>query len=142
MHKYFDIKSCLNTNASSLLVCIEIEEGGKVLFGPNSRKSSANVQSIANFLDIPHLQYHWDPYDVIGAAHGPWRGHMTINVYPYSKKLAEAHRDIINHWRWKKFTVIYEDDDGRYTRAVLLVSQMIRQGNIIMQNIEILFKNL
>ncbi|KAK3105052.1 hypothetical protein FSP39_016196 [Pinctada imbricata] len=93
-------------------VCQEVEAGSKVLFGPNIRSSSGIVNSIASSLSIPHIQFHWEPHDIATDTHGPRRIPMTINVYPHYLKLAEAHADLIRHWQWNKFTVIYQDNDS------------------------------
>ncbi|KAK3097411.1 hypothetical protein FSP39_009413 [Pinctada imbricata] len=93
-------------------VCSDIEAGGKAVFGPTSRTSVAHVQSICNFLAIPHIKFHWDPYDINIGTRDPGKTHMSINVYPHYIKISEAYRDLINHWGWTTFTVIYEDNDG------------------------------
>ena len=95
-----------------LSVCRDIEAGSKVIFGPTSRSSTVNVQSICNSLGIPHVQFHWDPYDVITGTRDQGKDRMSINVYPHYLQLSEAYRDLINHWKWTTFTVIYEDNAG------------------------------
>lgn len=85
-------------------VCRQIKEGIAAVFGPIKSTPRAHVQSICNAFEIPHLQAQWDARDV--------RDYFSISVYPDYMSLSTAYADLIKEWKWSKFTVIYEDNDG------------------------------
>lgn len=101
-----DIFSIINYVFLYFSVCKIIKDGVAAIFGPSSQISSGHVQSICNSLSIPHIQTHWDARDV--------RDHFSISLYPHFQTLGRAYVDIINYWQWTSFTVIYDDNDGRY----------------------------
>ncbi|KAJ8315099.1 hypothetical protein KUTeg_007249 [Tegillarca granosa] len=90
---------------ASKKVCREIKEGVAAIFGPVSRVSASHVQSICNSLNIPHVQAHWDPRE-------NFNNLFSINLYPNYLKLSSAYLDIVRYWRWRSFTILYEDNDG------------------------------
>lgn len=92
-----------------------ISFGSEVIFGTHSRSSSEYVTSLCNQLSIPNLQIHWDSREVVTSTKRPDRDHMTLNLYPDHHTLSAAQRDLIKFWDWKKFAVLYEDNDGRET---------------------------
>ncbi|KAL5010168.1 hypothetical protein ScPMuIL_012473 [Solemya velum] len=89
---------------ASKKVCRQIKEGVAAIFGPVTSLSSAHVQSICNTYELPHIQFHWDSRDT--------RDYFSISVYPHYLTLSRAYRDLILYWGWKKFTVLYEDNEG------------------------------
>ena len=87
-------------------VCRQIKEGIAAVFGPINNVARAHVQSICNAFEIPHLQAQWDPREP--------RDYFSISVYPDAFTLSKAYADLIKEWKWKQFTVIYEDNDGKF----------------------------
>ena len=87
-------------------VCRQMKEGIAAVFGPVSRIPRAHVQSICQAFEIPHLNAQWDPRESLD--------YFTISLYPDNGILSTASAELIRHWNWKQFTVIYENDDGRY----------------------------
>ena len=87
-------------------VCRQIKEGIAAVFGPINKVPRAHVQSICNAFEIPHLQAQWDSREN--------RDYFSISVYPDAQTLSRAYADLLKEWHWKQFTVIYEDNDGRY----------------------------
>ncbi|KAL3882469.1 hypothetical protein ACJMK2_028806, partial [Sinanodonta woodiana] len=85
-------------------ICKQIKEGIAAVFGPITNIPRAHVQSICNAFEIPHLQAQWDPRDP--------RDYFSISVYPHYSSLSTAYSDLIRYWGWKRFTVIYEDNEG------------------------------
>lgn len=85
-------------------VCRQMKEGIAAVFGPITKIPRAHVQSICNAFEIPHLNAQWDARDS--------HDYFSISVYPDYNVLSHAYADLINYWGWKRFTVIYEDDDG------------------------------
>lgn len=80
--------------------------GIAAVFGPISEISRAHVQSLCNAFEIPHIQGVWD-------SRVP-REYYSISVYPDHDELGRAFADLIKHWEWKTFTVIYEDGESKY----------------------------
>ena len=87
-------------------VCRQIKEGIAAVFGPINKVPRAHVQSICNAFEIPHLQAQWDSREN--------RDYFSISVYPDAQTLSRAYAELLKEWHWKQFTVIYEDNDGRF----------------------------
>lgn len=85
-------------------VCLQMDRGIAAVFGPSSKIPRAHVQSICNAFGIPHVQAQWDERDS--------RDYFSISVYPDHDVLSSAYADLLSAFGWKRFTVIYEDDDG------------------------------
>ncbi|XP_060574773.1 glutamate receptor ionotropic, kainate 2-like isoform X2 [Ruditapes philippinarum] len=85
-------------------VCRQMKEGIAAVFGPITKIPRAHVQSICNSYEIPHLNAQWDARDS--------NDYYSISVYPEYNKLSQAYANLLKHWGWTRFTVIYEDDDG------------------------------
>lgn len=95
---------------SSLLffsVCQQVKKGVAAIFGPISTVSAAHVQSICGSLQIPNLHTEWDSRDVNE------RSFFAINIYPHYQTMSRAYLDLIRYWGWRKFAVLYEDNDGK-----------------------------
>ncbi|GAB6033671.1 hypothetical protein CHUAL_013729 [Chamberlinius hualienensis] len=75
------------------------------IFGPQNRDSWMHVQSMCNYLEIPHFDTRWN-YN--------WEreGHNAINVYPYGPLLGKVYSNLIQFWKWQSFAVIYQDNEG------------------------------
>lgn len=82
-----------------------MKEGIAAVFGPISKIPRAHVQSICGAFDIPHMSAQWDPRET--------REYYAINLYPDNDIIGRAAAELIEHWGWNKFTIIYEDDDGK-----------------------------
>lgn len=87
-------------------MCKQLKEGVGAIFGPLSRLSAAHVQSICNAMEIPHLETKWDPRDN--------KDFYSINLYPHYVQLSKAYTDLIKYWKWTEFTILYEDNDGKF----------------------------
>lgn len=93
-------------------VCESIQNGSRVIFGPFTRASANHVQSVGRSLQIPVLQAHWDPRDLITNSFPRDRIPAHVNLYPSYGNLSYGFREIIRQFRWKNLTILYEDDDG------------------------------
>lgn len=93
-------------------VCEAIKNGSRVIFGPFTRASANHVQSVGRSLQIPVLQAHWDPRDLITNSFSRDRIPAHVNLYPSYGNLSQGFREIIQQFGWKNLTVLYEDDDG------------------------------
>ncbi|XP_071445424.1 glutamate receptor ionotropic, kainate 2-like [Hetaerina americana] len=113
-------------------VCQLLGMGVAGIFGPSSETTSEDVESICDTMEVPHVETRWDLYQR--------RGTMLLNLYPHPAALARVYVDLVKAWRWKQFTVIYEDDDGLVRLGELLkiydpkgytvtVRQLDQEGN-------------
>ncbi|XP_046399579.1 glutamate receptor ionotropic, kainate 2-like [Ischnura elegans] len=82
------------------------------IFGPSSEFTSEDVESICDTMEIPHVETRWDLYQR--------RGTMLLNLLPYPPAMAKVYVDLVKAWKWKQFTVIYENDDGLVRLSELL----------------------
>lgn len=53
---------------------------------------------------IPHLETRWD--------YRLRRESCLVNLYPHPSTLSKAYVDLVNAWKWKSFTIIYETNEG------------------------------
>lgn len=120
--------------------CRVISFGSKVIFGTHSRSSSEYVTSLCNQLSIPNLQIHWDSRKAVTNTKRPDRDHMTLNLYPDHITLSAAQRDLIKYWEWKKFAVLYEDNDGLIRLQSIL--KLSSKGRVAITTRKIDFLNL
>ncbi|XP_053398088.1 glutamate receptor ionotropic, kainate 2-like [Mercenaria mercenaria] len=113
-------------------VCRQMKEGIAAVFGPITKIPRAHVQSICNSFEIPHLNAQWDARDS--------HDYFSISVYPDYNRLSQAYADLINYWGWKRFTVIYEDDDGLLRLQEVLKATKGSDHKITVRRLD-LFKN-
>ncbi|GFR85424.1 ionotropic glutamate receptor [Elysia marginata] len=85
-------------------LCRMTEEGIVAMFGPISTVAAGHIQSVCNSFEIPHLQWRWDPRES--------REYFSISLYPQYLTLSRAYQDVIKHWEWKRFSVLYEHNEG------------------------------
>ncbi|XP_046464667.1 glutamate receptor ionotropic, kainate 2-like [Daphnia pulex] len=108
---------------ASKKVCQMIRFGVAAIIGPQSEASADHVQSMCQTMKIPHIQTHWDPkrltaMDVMkNGDRNNYAGRnsnspLSVNLYPNPASVSRAYADVINGWKWKTFTVLYEDEDG------------------------------
>ncbi|XP_045135922.1 glutamate receptor ionotropic, kainate 2-like isoform X2 [Portunus trituberculatus] len=85
-------------------VCSLLKSGVAAIFGPQSGQTSAHVQSICDALEVPHIENRWD--------FRLTRDAYSVNLYPHPSTLSKAYMDVLMTLRWRKFYVIYENNDG------------------------------
>ncbi|KAL1131752.1 hypothetical protein AAG570_011365, partial [Ranatra chinensis] len=85
-------------------VCELLSGGVAAVFGPRSSDTWDHVQSICDTMEMPHVGFRWDDKQR--------RGSCLLNLYPHPSVLATAFADIVSAWSWKRFTVIYDVDNG------------------------------
>lgn len=103
-------------------VCQMIRFGVAAIIGPQSEVSADHVQSMCQTMKIPHIQTHWDPkrttaMDLLKNEDQGYNGRknnspMSVNLYPHPAAVSRAYADVIKGWKWKTFTVLYEEEDG------------------------------
>ncbi|CAL4124065.1 unnamed protein product, partial [Meganyctiphanes norvegica] len=85
-------------------VCSVLKSGVGAIFGPQSPKTSAHVQSICDALEIPHIENRWDFRFT--------RDEYSVNLYPHPSTLAKAYTEVLTSLGWKKLCIIYENNNG------------------------------
>lgn len=91
--------------------CIMIEQGALAIFGPENFLNFGVVQSVCDHKEIPLIQTVWS------RKNEKTRGSTVINTFPSDETLSMMYLDFIKTFNWKKFTVLYEDDDS-FTRIL------------------------
>ncbi|XP_061608224.1 glutamate receptor ionotropic, kainate 1-like isoform X2 [Phyllopteryx taeniolatus] len=91
---------------ASRRVCDQLSLGVVAVFGPSHSSSVSAVQSICNTLEVPHIQTRWKHPSVDN------RDTFFINLYPEYGAVARALLDVVNFFKWKKLTVVYQDSTG------------------------------
>nr|WJJ63364.1 glutamate receptor ionotropic 6 [Pachyrhinus yasumatsui] len=93
--------------------CNVLKLGVIGIFGPKSLSNINAVQSVCDEKEIPHILTRW--------IYNPLRPGSALNFYPHPPLLTQAYIDIIREWKWKTFTVLYEDDESLLRLSELIV---------------------
>lgn len=69
------------------------------------------VALVANNSGVPHIEF-----DVADEEHMEEKPNhqMTLNMYPSQLILSKAYADIVHNFGWRKFTIVYDADDGKW----------------------------
>ncbi len=86
--------------------CDQLALGVGAVFGPSHSSSVSAVQSICNALEVPHIQTRWKHPSVDN------KDSFYINLYPEYTSISRAVLDIVQYYKWKTVTVVYEDATG------------------------------
>lgn len=92
--------------------CALVERGVAAIFGPQSIESSTHIQSICATLNIPHVESRLD--------FSPFPANQSVNLYPHPTLLGAAIRDLIKNKKWRKFAIVYQENEGKPRRPFLL----------------------
>lgn len=93
--------------------CSLLKEGVGAIFGPIHQEANQHaVQTICDDKEVPLLETGWN--------YRPPRSAAVVNLYPYPPMLAKAYTDIVRAWKWKTFTILYENDESLYRIHELL----------------------
>ena len=87
-------------------MCDQLALGVAAVFGPSHSSPVSAVQSICHALEVPHIQTRWKHPSVDN------KDTFYINLYPEYTAISKAILDIVNFFKWKKLTVVYEDSTG------------------------------
>uniref|UniRef100_A0A672KH09 Receptor ligand binding region domain-containing protein n=1 Tax=Sinocyclocheilus grahami TaxID=75366 RepID=A0A672KH09_SINGR len=90
----------------SMAACDQLALGVAAVFGPSHSSSVSAVQSICNALEVPHIQTRWKHPSVDN------KDSFYINLYPDYASISRAVLDIVQFYKWKAVTVVYEDATG------------------------------
>uniref|UniRef100_A0AAQ4RNT6 Glutamate receptor n=1 Tax=Gasterosteus aculeatus aculeatus TaxID=481459 RepID=A0AAQ4RNT6_GASAC len=91
---------------ASRRACDQLALGVGAVFGPSHSSSVSAVQSICNALEVPHIQTRWKHPSVDN------RDSFYINLYPEYTSISRAVLEIVQYYKWKAVTVVYEDATG------------------------------
>uniref|UniRef100_A0AAY4B909 Glutamate receptor n=1 Tax=Denticeps clupeoides TaxID=299321 RepID=A0AAY4B909_9TELE len=91
---------------ASRRACDQLALGVAAVFGPSHSSSVSAVQSICNALEVPHIQTRWKHPSVDN------KDSFYINLYPDYASISRAVLDIVQFYKWKMVTVVYEDATG------------------------------
>uniref|UniRef100_A0A4W4DN91 Glutamate receptor n=1 Tax=Electrophorus electricus TaxID=8005 RepID=A0A4W4DN91_ELEEL len=91
---------------ASRRACDQLALGVAAVFGPSHSSSVSAVQSICNALEVPHIQTRWKHPSVDN------RDSFYINLHPDYASISRAVLDIVQFFKWKTVTVVYEDATG------------------------------
>lgn len=67
------------------------------------------VGSICNNIGIPHIITNWSPEKMLTLENH----NFTRNLYPDNDLFSIVLSEIIYNYNWKRFTIVYEDDDSK-----------------------------
>ncbi|XP_063889783.1 glutamate receptor ionotropic, kainate 2-like isoform X1 [Scylla paramamosain] len=101
---------------SSRKACLLLQYGVAAIFGPQSGQSAAHVQSICDAFEVPHLEYRWD--------FGLTTHAYSVNLYPSPSTLSKAYIDVLETLQWRKFFVIYENNESLARVQEVVKSEM------------------
>ncbi|XP_008424555.1 glutamate receptor ionotropic, kainate 1 isoform X2 [Poecilia reticulata] len=91
---------------ASRRACDQLALGVGAVFGPSHSSSVSAVQSICNALEVPHIQTRWKHPSVDN------KDSFYINLHPEYASISRAVLDIVQFYKWKAVTVVYEDATG------------------------------
>lgn len=93
-----------NTFVAGQIVCDKALKGLAAIFGPESSDINEIIQSTSTSLQIPQFQTFWNPN---------WQqSPTTFNLHPSAGSLSQALATLVRDNDWKRYTVIYENEDG------------------------------
>ncbi|XP_051172594.1 glutamate receptor ionotropic, kainate 2-like [Leptopilina boulardi] len=91
-------------------VCELVQEGVVGIFGPQRKQSVHHVHSMCDAMGIPHIATTLNTDDSL----------KTINIYPHSKALSMIYYNLVVEYKWKTYTILYENDDSLIMMKPLL----------------------
>ena len=95
-------------------MCEQLKEGVAAVFGAPSREGALSIRNVCDSMEVPYIATQED---------GNPTEESTINIYPNTKYISEAIRDLVLHYKWTKVTILYEDDDGESIHSIPTTSK-------------------
>ncbi|XP_070567432.1 glutamate receptor ionotropic, kainate 2-like [Ptychodera flava] len=93
-----------NTFDATKKVCRQLDMGVAAVFGPPSSRASLGVQSVLDEVEVPHIEARWD--------HRRKRNQFSINLYPDPDTISKAIADTVDHYKWNKIAILYQNEDS------------------------------
>uniref|UniRef100_A0ACB8GCN7 Serine/threonine-protein kinase grik2 n=1 Tax=Sphaerodactylus townsendi TaxID=933632 RepID=A0ACB8GCN7_9SAUR len=91
---------------ASKKACDQLSLGVAAIFGPSHSSSANAVQSICNALGVPHIQTRWK-HQVSDN-----KDSFYVSLYPDFSSLSRAILDLVQFFKWKTVTIVYDDSTG------------------------------
>ncbi|XP_072901795.1 glutamate receptor ionotropic, kainate 1 isoform X4 [Hemitrygon akajei] len=91
---------------ASRRACDQLTLGVAAVFGPSHSSSISAVQSISNAMEVPHIQTRWK-HPILDQ-----KDSFFINLYPEYTSISRAILDLVQYYKWKTITIVYEDSTG------------------------------
>ncbi|KAF5301498.1 hypothetical protein FQR65_LT08801 [Abscondita terminalis] len=105
--------SNLDSFATGQIVCELADKGVAAIFGPDSSNANEIIQSIATNLEIPQFQIFWNPKLVqFSTEYGYDKRNLIFNLFPEPYTLSKAFATLLREMKWKKYAIVYENDEG------------------------------
>eukprot|EP00057_Strongylocentrotus_purpuratus_P014629 XP_011669103.1 PREDICTED: glutamate receptor ionotropic, kainate 2 [Strongylocentrotus purpuratus] len=88
-------------------VCAQLQHANGIaaVVGPTSIDGALAVRSVCNSVDVPHV-------DTRRQFGGVEPLSNTISLYPHARYISSLMVDIVKHYKWKKVTVMYDEDEA------------------------------
>ncbi|XP_074594832.1 glutamate receptor ionotropic, kainate 2-like [Brevipalpus obovatus] len=113
---------------ASKKACGLVERGVAAIFGPQSMEASTHVQSICSALHIPHIEARMD--------YKPFPANQSVNLFPPPKLIAMAIKELIKLKRWRKFAIVYKENEALLRLEEILKDEEFREKRIIVRQFE------
>ncbi|XP_059057484.1 glutamate receptor ionotropic, kainate 3-like isoform X2 [Achroia grisella] len=111
-------------------MCSILESNVFGIFGPTTKGSIESMQSIADYLDVPHI--------IIEPMETQNRNWSVVNLYPNHIAYSQVFADIIVMKGWKEFTIIYEGAELLSFLDNILTMQDLESGeHVLMQVVQL-----
>lgn len=108
--------------------CELLNLGVVAIIGPRNGKNFEAVQSVCDAKEIPVIQTTWNAR--------PLRDSNVINNHPHPSVLSQAYLDFIRVWNWKKFTILYDNDESLIRLEEVLKLTLDRSYVIIVRKLD------
>lgn len=82
------------------------------IVGPTTKENADAVRSVSDVKEILLLDVYPEHRYTYGT---------NLNLYPHPDILMEAYLDIVNKWKWRTFTILYEDN-----RSLIRMSELLK----------------
>ncbi|EHB09197.1 Glutamate receptor, ionotropic kainate 2 [Heterocephalus glaber] len=110
---------------ASKKACDQLSLGVAAIFGPSHSSSANAVQSICNALGVPHIQTRWK-HQVSDN-----KDSFYVSLYPDFSSLSRAILDLVQFFKWKTVTVVYDDSTDQQPIKTELWAGLIRLQELI-----------
>ncbi|XP_022689054.1 glutamate receptor ionotropic, kainate 2-like [Varroa jacobsoni] len=84
------------------MACQLISQGAATIFGPSDPVVGGHIQSLADSLDIPHIESRLDLETDVKD--------FSINLHPDPQVMGNSLKDLVSYLNWTKIAVLYQDD--------------------------------
>ena len=90
-------------------MCNQASLGVAAIFGPRSASIASYINSMCNTLEVPHVEARLDASRPAGGSQHVF----SLNVYPPAAQLGRVYLDLLRHFGWTKFCVVYGEHSGQ-----------------------------